>query len=416
MHTAILLVTDIYDDESPVDRYIHHFSEQFTNLGYRVLLAYGDKSDSAPDSPVIQEWVLPFLAEPGRTPASPDLLEMAAQAAALAPRLILHHTVCDPTVVRTLGQALPGVPRVWFAHPAGLEALGSRDGSSLGEREVPLPPHWPDFLATLGGFHSVVAEGEEWARVLRSHLPPDSPPVTVLPPSDPPEIIGQAPASPHCVLFVGDMVRDKGLAELIQAMSGTGWEGERSLQAAGPAPDPDYLAHCEQLVLQAREKGEAFRATFHPDPDPACLRRLYVEAAVLAVPSMRPEPVPPEILEAMTHGLPVVASDVGGVDLLVREGETGHRVEPGNVAALAEKLSWLLADEGRRRHMGKAAREFAAWSFGAREHVIALNQVFEGLIYPESAAGFVAPPHQEVEPLNGIIPGIQGRPVRPRAG
>jgi glycosyltransferase involved in cell wall biosynthesis len=69
------------------------------------------------------------------------------------------------------------------------------------------------------------------------------------------------------------------------------------------------------------------------------------------------EGLPRSILEAMRAGLPVVASDVGGVREAVVEGETGYLVPRGDAGALAERLAALLQDPARRKAMGRAGRD-----------------------------------------------------------
>jgi glycosyltransferase involved in cell wall biosynthesis len=75
---------------------------------------------------------------------------------------------------------------------------------------------------------------------------------------------------------------------------------------------------------------------------------------VFVMPSFT-EGTPNSIIEAMAHGLPVVASDVGGIpDVL--DADSGILVPPGDAAALAEALLRLARDAGLRARMGKAAR------------------------------------------------------------
>jgi N-acetyl-alpha-D-glucosaminyl L-malate synthase BshA len=62
-------------------------------------------------------------------------------------------------------------------------------------------------------------------------------------------------------------------------------------------------------------------------------------------------------LEAMACGVPVVASDVGGLPEVVTEGETGFLAAVGDVAAMAEKVEQLLSDERLHRTMSRLARE-----------------------------------------------------------
>lgn len=91
--------------------------------------------------------------------------------------------------------------------------------------------------------------------------------------------------------------------------------------------------------------------------------RLLAAADVFALTSHN-EANPVSILEAMSVGLPVVATNVGSVAEAVCEGETGYLVPPGNADALAERLVELLEDPQRRAAMGIAGRERVArrWS------------------------------------------------------
>jgi D-inositol-3-phosphate glycosyltransferase len=60
----------------------------------------------------------------------------------------------------------------------------------------------------------------------------------------------------------------------------------------------------------------------------------------------------------------VIASDVGGLAFLVRDGRTGYRVPAGDVEALAERITHLLTDELARRRIGQRATCWAesyAW-------------------------------------------------------
>jgi glycosyltransferase involved in cell wall biosynthesis len=75
---------------------------------------------------------------------------------------------------------------------------------------------------------------------------------------------------------------------------------------------------------------------------------------VFVMPSFT-EGTPNSIIEAMAHGLPVIASNVGGIpDVL--DADSGVLVPPGDARALAEALVRLARDAGLRARMGKAAR------------------------------------------------------------
>lgn len=85
---------------------------------------------------------------------------------------------------------------------------------------------------------------------------------------------------------------------------------------------------------------------------------LYRRMDVLLLPSRR-DSFPRVVMEAMCHGLPVVASRVDGLPEMIQEGVTGFLVEPEQVEGFADAMERLLKDSGLRRRMGQAGRERA---------------------------------------------------------
>ncbi|HET8679698.1 MAG TPA: glycosyltransferase, partial [bacterium] len=82
---------------------------------------------------------------------------------------------------------------------------------------------------------------------------------------------------------------------------------------------------------------------------------LLAGADMLVLPSLT-EGMPAAIIEAGLAGLPVVAYDVGGIDEVVRHGETGMLVAAGDERALVDAVVRLAADRGLRQAQGAAAR------------------------------------------------------------
>ena len=98
-------------------------------------------------------------------------------------------------------------------------------------------------------------------------------------------------------------------------------------------------------------------------------------------------------LEAMACGVPVVATDVGGLPELVIEGETGFLCPAGDIAAFAEKTRRIVLDDALQHKMGAAARRRAVETF-ANEHIIPEYERF----YEKTIALSVA---QSVSARNG---------------
>lgn len=111
----------------------------------------------------------------------------------------------------------------------------------------------------------------------------------------------------------------------------------------------------ERADIEARiaelDVGSAVRLLGHRDDLPA----IYPALDVLAITSLR-EGLPNVLLEAMLNGIPAVATAVGGIPEVVREGHDGLLVAPGDGAAYARALAMLLADAGMRRRLGEQAR------------------------------------------------------------
>jgi phosphatidyl-myo-inositol dimannoside synthase len=145
-------------------------------------------------------------------------------------------------------------------------------------------------------------------------------------------------AQPPEILYAGRLSAEKGVRELVAAVDGF------PVVVVGDGP-------LRPEVPQARG--------FVPHDE---LEALYDRAAVVACPSHR-EGFGVVCAEAMAHGRPVVASEVGGLrDLVVHE-ETGLLVPPRDVRALRAALERLLSDRDLRRRYGEAGRARIAEHF-----------------------------------------------------
>src|SRR6202012_2783202 len=98
------------------------------------------------------------------------------------------------------------------------------------------------------------------------------------------------------------------------------------------------------------------------------LDRRYREAAVVVMPSVWPEPWGMVGAEAFAHGVPVVASDTGGIpDWMAPAG--GVLVAPGDPDALGHAVRALLDDPARRSAMATSGRAWVQTHLSAERHV-----------------------------------------------
>jgi glycosyltransferase involved in cell wall biosynthesis len=102
-------------------------------------------------------------------------------------------------------------------------------------------------------------------------------------------------------------------------------------------------------------------------------------ASVFLLPSYA-EGLPMAILEAMAHGIPVIATPVGGIPDAVLAGETGLLVSPGDVAGLAKASIALLQDPAQRARLGASARRHALEHFAAERVLAQLYGAYDRLL------------------------------------
>ncbi|MBM9466908.1 glycosyltransferase family 4 protein [Nakamurella leprariae] len=179
---------------------------------------------------------------------------------------------------------------------------------------------------------------------------------------------GRFPASPGpllagvpgpIVLYLGRLARQKSVPTLVEAFGRmtTPAVGPPSLVIVGDGPDaPRVAAAIDALPGDVRSRVHRFGFRPH-DEVPA----LLAAADLLVLPSIYEE-MGSILVEALSAGLPVVASRVGGIPQVVRDGTTGLLVPPEDPAALATAIGRVLADPelaGRMRAASlQAARRY----------------------------------------------------------
>lgn len=166
-----------------------------------------------------------------------------------------------------------------------------------------------------------------------------------------PPLDGAGAGEPR-VLAVGRLIHDKGMDVVVDAAVASG----SSLTIAGDGPEYPRLAERARAAsANVRLEGAVGRDV---------LDRLYRDAQVVVLASRRGEGMPNALLEAFAWGRAVIATPVGGVPDLVRDGVNGLLVPPGDPAALSRALVRLREEPGLAARLAAGARSTAeafAW-------------------------------------------------------
>lgn len=164
------------------------------------------------------------------------------------------------------------------------------------------------------------------------------------------------------LIFVGRVTADKGFLVLLAAMdqARSSVSAGLSLVAIGPASE-EVRSH-----LQSRPPMPGVAVVGLGERTDAV--RLLSLGDAFVLPSFH-EGLPFSLLEAMAAGLPVIASRVGDIPEVVRPGETGWLVDPGDVQQLSAAITEAAADPGRLSRMGGRGASVVAESFSLERTV-----------------------------------------------
>jgi glycosyltransferase involved in cell wall biosynthesis len=173
-------------------------------------------------------------------------------------------------------------------------------------------------------------------------------------------------------LFVGRLSSEKGVDVLTAAHRQV--QGS-SLRVAGTGPDDHLLANVPGLAALGALSMEQVRTEMSA-------------ATALVLPSIWYENFPRTLVEAFGCGLPVIASRIGALAELVKDGKTGLLFETGSTEDLARKMRWSLENPDAMAVMGRNARTLYEAEFTAERNYQQLMTIYQDAI-DEVKAGAV---------------------------
>ena len=234
-----------------------------------------------------------------------------------------------------------GVPYVIHLHGSGFREYWNKASARLSGQ----------IRAMFAGAARVLVLGRVWDAYVRSRVPEAASRIQILPNATPgaPER-QRRNAQPLTLLFLGHVGPRKGIPQLVDALTDLkDWPGWRAVIAGNGA--------VEATRRLLGERGLADRVTMPGWVGPAEVASLLASADILVLPSFE-ENLPMSVIEGMANGLAVVTTPVGATEDIVRDGDTGLLVPPGDAAALTGAIARLLDDPALRERLGTRARAF----------------------------------------------------------
>jgi glycosyltransferase involved in cell wall biosynthesis len=167
------------------------------------------------------------------------------------------------------------------------------------------------------------------------------------------------PQGPPTVALVARMLKSKGVLDAAAAIRRLRTGGHAvELVLAGPTdPDSADSLTTEALHTLAAEPGVTWLGRVED------VREVWRRSQIAVFPSTYGEGLPKSLLEAAACARPIIAADIQGTREIVRHGETGILVPPGDVPALAEAIAALAGDPARRAELGTGGRALVEREF-----------------------------------------------------
>jgi len=180
----------------------------------------------------------------------------------------------------------------------------------------------------------------------------------------------------YVMLYVGRLKKIKGLTYLIRAMPIIVKKAKDvTLVIAGRGR---LIRALQKLVEKLNvERHVMFVGFISPDRD---LPYYYAACDVFVLPSTY-EVFPLALLEAMSTGKPVIASRIGGIPKIVRNGENGFLTKPRDPAGIAKAVLRLYNDADLASSMGKAGRRLIEEKFSWQKIAKQIERIYEILLY-----------------------------------
>lgn len=182
-------------------------------------------------------------------------------------------------------------------------------------------------------------------------------------------------AAPLRLIGAGSLIWRKGFEYALRALAELKRRGFDQLQLTliGDGPDRQRLLFAiDELALH----GQVELAGRQP---PAAIRERLRSSDIFLLPSVS-EGISNAALEAMACGLPVVASDCGGMAEAIEDGRSGLLVPPRDPQAIADAVIRLAADRELRARLGRAARQRVEAKFGLAQQISAFDRLLRRLL------------------------------------
>ena len=287
------------------------------------------------------------------------------------PDLVHVHTSFGPSFFRK-------APFVWIAHWNRIPVVLHIHGSELDKFYHRAGKTKKRFVqGTLNACQRVIVLSKDWENRFAPIVAKEK--LAVVENYGAPKAIPGHNAGPQKILFLGFLSKAKGCLDIpdVAKQVNLRFPETRWVLAGSASPDEtaalkEKISRCglqDRFDLPGWVRGEEKDA-------------LLQAACAFFLPSYS-EAMPMSVLEAMSWGLPIVSTGVGGIPRLVEQGKNGFLVKPGDIAGFADALKILLDDDALRTAMGEESLKRVREGYSFEKHLGKITAIYRQILETE---------------------------------
>lgn len=178
----------------------------------------------------------------------------------------------------------------------------------------------------------------------------------------------------HNVIFLGRLGIRKGVFDLIEAI--------KRLDPCIPKNVKFYLCGDmgeEKVRAKVKELNIEHRVAHIGWIDGEQKRSFMSKSMINCLPSYH-EGLPMTILETMAAGIPNISTNIASIPEVIKDGENGYMITPGDIDSLVEKLRFLIDDKQLRENFSKASFELVNSNFSLDHNIEKLKEIYSSLL------------------------------------
>ena len=287
------------------------------------------------------------------------------------PELVHVHVAFGPSFYRK-------TPFIWGAYIRKIPVVVHIHGSELDKFYSHASKAKQRFVRkTFAACQRVIVLSDEWKRKFANITDPEK--VVVVQNYGIPSAEHARSAKSKMVLFLGFLSKAKGCLDIPDVAKIVNLQFPETYWVLAGSATPEEQRLLKEKISENKLQNRFVLPGWVQDEEKTALLQ---SASVFFLPSYS-EAMPMSVLEAMSWGLPIISTTVGGIPQLVKQKINGYLIEPGDIDGFADRLKELLSNDTLRQTMGEQSLRFIKEYYSFDGHLQKIMSIYRQILENE---------------------------------